>query len=237
MHRPPGKLAVTDFAAPGKAETAGFADRERREVIVQHEGFAVIVREAIDDLTTAERLPELSRGQEAGNNVVFPLLPHHLLIVEDSASIHPRTPGVLFLQRDNGQLERVSAGPSPGIPHHVRTVVFEEGSIEKHSLLVFHDWLDHPERVIQFHRTKPEAAFRLARPGVDASSFWSHRYGLQSERGKASLSRIVEQCMPAQATWLEAVIGFAELGVSPLHEAFAGNTLYERNTELLDVVL
>jgi hypothetical protein len=44
MERAPGELAVADFAPPRSAEASDFADRIRREVIVQHE---VLVGEAL----------------------------------------------------------------------------------------------------------------------------------------------------------------------------------------------
>src|SRR5436853_5288858 len=50
MDRPPGKLAVTDLAPAGAAETTRLADRERREVVVQHEGFLIGTFKRVDIL-------------------------------------------------------------------------------------------------------------------------------------------------------------------------------------------
>ena len=50
MDRPPGELAVTDFAAAGRADAAGFADRIRREVVVQQERFLIRSLQRVDEL-------------------------------------------------------------------------------------------------------------------------------------------------------------------------------------------
>ena len=61
MDRPPGQLAVADFAASGRAHAAGFPDRERREVIVQHERLFVRALQRIDVLLVLA-------GAERGNH-------------------------------------------------------------------------------------------------------------------------------------------------------------------------
>ena len=48
--RPPGQLAVADVAAARRAHAARLPDRERREVVVQHEGLVVLAVERIDQL-------------------------------------------------------------------------------------------------------------------------------------------------------------------------------------------
>ena len=50
MDRAPGELAVADFAAARRADAAGFADREGREVVVQQECFLVGALQRIDEL-------------------------------------------------------------------------------------------------------------------------------------------------------------------------------------------
>ena len=50
MNGAPGQLAMTDFAAPRTAQTAAFADRERREVVVKHKVFFVFVHQTVDNL-------------------------------------------------------------------------------------------------------------------------------------------------------------------------------------------
>src|SRR5690606_1294885 len=45
-----GQAAVTDLAALGRAEAAGFAGGEGRHVVVQHEAIAVFAHDGIDDL-------------------------------------------------------------------------------------------------------------------------------------------------------------------------------------------
>src|SRR5262245_15682882 len=50
VDRSPGKFAVTDLAAAGRADAAGFADRERREIIVQQERLLVRALQGIDEL-------------------------------------------------------------------------------------------------------------------------------------------------------------------------------------------
>ncbi len=50
-----GQAAVTDFATTRAADRATFADRERREVVIQHELLAVLVHQAIDALFVAGR--------------------------------------------------------------------------------------------------------------------------------------------------------------------------------------
>ena len=46
---------MTDFAAAGKADTAGFTDRVRREIIMQHEVFAICAFQRIDKLLIIAR--------------------------------------------------------------------------------------------------------------------------------------------------------------------------------------
>ena len=48
--RAPGELAVADFASARRADAAGFADRKRREVVVQQEGFLVGALQRVDEL-------------------------------------------------------------------------------------------------------------------------------------------------------------------------------------------
>ena len=55
MNGAPRQLAVADFATPGEAKTAGFANGIRREIIVQHEMLAIIFSQAIDDLLVLAR--------------------------------------------------------------------------------------------------------------------------------------------------------------------------------------
>ena len=50
MDRAPGELAVADLAAAGRADAAGLADRERREVVVQQERFLVGALQRVDEL-------------------------------------------------------------------------------------------------------------------------------------------------------------------------------------------
>ena len=50
MDGPPGKLAVADLAPPRRPQHARFADAVGREVVVQHEVFAVIAAQRVDDL-------------------------------------------------------------------------------------------------------------------------------------------------------------------------------------------
>jgi len=44
---------MTDFSPLGTANPAGFIDAERREVVVQHKGFAIGALQSIDDLRIA----------------------------------------------------------------------------------------------------------------------------------------------------------------------------------------
>jgi hypothetical protein len=50
MDRAPCELAVTDLATAGRAEAAGLADRERREVVVQEESLLVGPVQRVDEL-------------------------------------------------------------------------------------------------------------------------------------------------------------------------------------------
>ncbi len=50
MERSPGELAVADLTPSGSAEAADFADRVRREVIVQHEALVGEALQPIDHL-------------------------------------------------------------------------------------------------------------------------------------------------------------------------------------------
>ena len=47
------QVAVADFAALGRTHHAGLTDRERREVVVQHERLAALAFERVDDLRIA----------------------------------------------------------------------------------------------------------------------------------------------------------------------------------------
>src|SRR5438552_2354418 len=50
MDRAPRELAVTDLTTTGRAEAAGLANREGREVVVQEEGLLVGSRQRVDEL-------------------------------------------------------------------------------------------------------------------------------------------------------------------------------------------
>src|SRR5690606_3504290 len=56
-----GQAAVADFAATGTAHAATLTDRERREVVVQHEGVLLLAFQGIEQLCIA-------RGTEGGND-------------------------------------------------------------------------------------------------------------------------------------------------------------------------
>ena len=69
MKRAPGELAVADFAPSGSAEASHFADRIRREVIVQHEALVGEAFQAVDHLLGflgAERRGDDRLGLAAG---------------------------------------------------------------------------------------------------------------------------------------------------------------------------
>ncbi len=69
MHGAPGQLSVPDFAPPGRTETAGFAHRERREIVVQQEVFFVGAGQRIDELLVfagAQRCHHEGLGFAAG---------------------------------------------------------------------------------------------------------------------------------------------------------------------------
>ena len=53
FERPLGERAVADLAAAGAADGLHFADREVREVVVQHEAERVFLVQALDDLLVA----------------------------------------------------------------------------------------------------------------------------------------------------------------------------------------
>ena len=67
--RAPGELAVADLAAARRAHAAGLTDRERREVVVQHERFFVGALQRVDPLLVlagAERGDHDRLGLAAG---------------------------------------------------------------------------------------------------------------------------------------------------------------------------
>ena len=69
MNGPPGEFAMADFAAAGRAHAAGFADRIRREVVVQQERLLIGSLQRIDELFVlggAERGDDQSLGLAAG---------------------------------------------------------------------------------------------------------------------------------------------------------------------------
>ena len=69
MDRAPGQLAVADLAASGRADAAGLADRERREVVVQQERLLVGALQRVDELLVlagAERGDHQRLGLAAG---------------------------------------------------------------------------------------------------------------------------------------------------------------------------
>ena len=53
VHTAAGQIAMADFATLGRAHHAGLANRERRKVVMQHERFAPLAFERIDDLRIA----------------------------------------------------------------------------------------------------------------------------------------------------------------------------------------
>ena len=52
---PPGELAVPDLAPPRRAHSTGFAGRIGREIVVEHEVFAILALERVDDLLVLTR--------------------------------------------------------------------------------------------------------------------------------------------------------------------------------------
>ena len=69
LQRPPGELAVADLAPARRADAAGLADRERREVVVQEEVRAVGAVQRVDHLLVvagAERGDDQRLGLAAG---------------------------------------------------------------------------------------------------------------------------------------------------------------------------
>lgn len=61
MDGAPGQFAVADFAASRAAQTAAFADRKRREVVVEHKVFFVFAHQTVDNL-------RVFAGAEGGNH-------------------------------------------------------------------------------------------------------------------------------------------------------------------------
>src|SRR5580704_18867821 len=50
MNCPPGEFAVADFSPAWRPDAAGFADRERREIVVQQERLLVRPLQRVDEL-------------------------------------------------------------------------------------------------------------------------------------------------------------------------------------------
>ncbi len=93
-----GQCAVADLAAAGRPDALHFADRERREVVVQQEFLAVFLEHVVDDLLVARRA---ERGRD-----------HRLRLAaaEERGAVYARQPRDLARQRaDFVQLAAVGA--------------------------------------------------------------------------------------------------------------------------------
>ena len=61
--RPLGQRAVADLAAAGAAQELHLADRERREVVVQHEALAVLGSCTVSMICSSSEVPERRRSR------------------------------------------------------------------------------------------------------------------------------------------------------------------------------
>jgi hypothetical protein len=158
-------------------------------------------------------------------------------------------PGVVFVRESPHLLRRVTPGPYRTLRASIDTVHVGLGatapSANEGRALFALCWPD------DMTNTSPAtlaswcdlagSAVRLLRPDHPPSdspfASWRCRYGLHTESGRELLHAFVTRHRPDQLAWLDTVLGFARLGVSPQEEMFAGNGLLERNRELLANVL
>ena len=170
-----------------------------------------------------------------------------LLLVDAGESVD--LPGVVFVRESPHLLRRVTAGPyrtlrAPVDAVHVGLDATVPSANEGHALFALR-WSDDVTNTspatLASWCDRGGSAVRLLRPGHPPSNSpfapWRCRYGLHTESGRELLRAFVTRHRPDQLAWLDTVLGFARLGVSPQEEMFAGNGLLERNRELLSNVL
>ncbi|MFO0982647.1 MAG: hypothetical protein U1E76_13095 [Planctomycetota bacterium] len=154
-------------------------------------------------------------------------------------------PGVVFARQRADRWTRVSAGAWQAIPADVRTIeiVHRDRAIVAFPTTLFAipmrasaaaDW---PELVARVCDAVGPDSVRFVLPSIAApaqgAALWAHRYGLHDAVARERLHAAVSRHLPLQLDWLETVLGFFQLGVSPLEEMFAGNSLVDRHQELM----
>ncbi len=102
-------------------------------------------------------------------------------------------------------------------------------------------WLDLCDAVIRHSGAR---RFRLVgRDSLSSSvsacggASWTSTYGLGHPSGLRLLTRLVKRYFPERRSYFHTLLGFAELGVDPLEEMYAGNCIADRNAELLENIL
>jgi hypothetical protein len=66
---------------------------------------------------------------------------------------------------------------------------------------------------------------------------WAFRHGLDRPAIRELLQQIVTQYFPAQLPLFRALCGVYEVGADPLEEMYAGNSLKDRNAELIELIV
>ncbi len=93
--------------------------------------------------------------------------------------------------------------------------------------------------VAKFGPARARIDFETPRPGPRGrvgGAPWAARYGLEQPGWRAVLTRLAARVFPQHVPMLQTAIGCFEAGIDPLEEMYAGNSVIERNAELLSVL-
>ncbi len=66
---------------------------------------------------------------------------------------------------------------------------------------------------------------------------WAARYGIHHPPLREALLELVRGCLPRWLSLLHTVIGLYEIGTDPLEEMYAGNSLADRNAQLIENIV
>lgn len=173
----------------------------------------------------------------------------------------PRPSGGILFHDEGNRLVRVGEDPAPGIPSEVREIrLLRAGEkptvreadrpavlwamalppLEAFEAEGASSWIDRIATAAAAHagrfRLLPRAPRILPRTRGE-STLWTVPYGMDRPAGRAFLRSLGKRLFPELLPWLRILAGFAETGVDPLEEMYAGNALPDRNEALLEVIL
>lgn len=102
-------------------------------------------------------------------------------------------------------------------------------------------WLDLCDTIIRHSGARRFRLIGRDSPSSNVSACggasWTTMYGLDHPSGLRLLTRLVKRYFPERSCYFHTLLGFAELGVDPLEEMYAGNSIADRNAELLENIL